>query len=180
MKQETTALAPINLSIPISIGLFSILSILSFIVPFSFGHPQWLVGILVNTSLFVSALFLPKKYFLVLAVFPSLGVLARGLVFGPFTLFLVYFLPFIWLANLILILFFKECLNRFGYFSSVIVSSMAKFLFLFVVANIYFNLHVVPAMFLQTMGYVQLFTALVGGLVSFVIFNIYGKRNSRG
>ncbi|MBU4274815.1 hypothetical protein KKE19_03285 [Patescibacteria group bacterium] len=129
-----------------------------------------------NASLFLAAVFLPKKYFLPLVIFPSLGVLARGIIFGPFTLFLVYFLPFIWLANLILIFIFKVFFLKVKYISSVFFASIVKFLFLFAVANICFNFHLVPKLFLQTMGLLQLFTALAGGIISFAVFNIYRNR----
>ncbi len=155
--------------------VFGAVSIASFFVPISLGHPQWLVGTIVNVCLFLGVIYLPKKYFIPLAILPSLGVLARGLVFGPFTWFLVYFLPFIWLGNLILILVFKNLFLRLHYVPSLILSSVAKFLFLFVVANLYFKFHIVPALFLQTMGLNQLATALAGGLISFLIFKLYGQ-----
>lgn len=154
-------------------------AILSFFVPFSLGHPQWLVGTVVNTCLFLGALYLPKKYFLPLAILPSLGVLARGAVFGPFTLFLVYFLPFIWLGNLVLILAFKGLFSKFGFFLSGFAAGLAKFIFLLAAANIYFYFHVVPSLFLQAMGLNQLATALAGGLTAFLIFKLNGQLISR-
>ena len=91
---------------------FLIISISSFAIPFILGHPQWLVGSVVNASLFLAAIFLTEKFFLPLSIFPSIAVLLRGVIFGPFTYFLIYFLPFIWLANLILIFSFKIIYNR--------------------------------------------------------------------
>ena len=178
MNQKIAVLS-INLSAASSILIFGMLSVLCFVVPFSLGHPQWLVGSAVNASLFLAALFLPKKYFLPLALFPSLGVLARGIIFGPLTLFLVYFLPFIWLANLVLMIVFKKLLLKYNHLISVFLSAAAKFLILFLIANIYFEFHIVPKMFLQSMGTFQLFTALVGGLISFIIFSFYASRNAR-
>jgi len=195
MEQEKI----ITLSLPLQISemkkflVFASVSILSFFAPFAFGHPQWLVGTIVNTCLFLGAGFLPKKYFLPLAVLPSLGVLARGLVFGPFTYFLVYFLPFIWLGNLILILAFKKIYefklrrdptssNLKNAFSKLLevgsligLPALAKFLFLFLIANIYFNFSIVPMLFVQTMGLNQLATALSGGLVAFLVFQIFSS-----
>jgi len=192
MKQEKD----LTISLPLQISeikkmlVFASVSILSFFVPFAFGHPQWLVGTIVNTCLFLGAVYLPKKYFLPLAVLPSLGVLARGLVFGPFTYFLVYFLPFIWLGNLILILVFKKIYefklrrdptssNLKNAFSKLLevgsligLPAFAKFLFLFLIANIYFKFSIVPALFLHSMGFNQLATALAGGLAAFVILKI--------
>lgn len=180
MEGKTLSLTlPINLSVIASALIFFVLSVLSFTIPFSLGHPQWLVGTIVNTSLFLAVIFLPQKYFLPLTVFPSLGVLARGIIFGPLTFSLVYFLPFIWLANLILIVTFKRLFLYIKYLPSVFFSATIKFLFLYAIANIYFEFHVVPKIFLQTMGIAQLFTALAGGIISFIIFKSYGKYHAR-
>jgi len=195
MEQEkiTTLSLPVQISEIKANLIFASVSILSFFVPFAFGHPQWLVGTIVNACLFLGAVFLPKKYFLPLAVLPSLGVLARGLVFGPFTYFLVYFLPFIWLGNLILILVFRSVYefqlkrdptssNLKNAFSKLLevgsligLPALAKFLFLAIIANIYFKFSVVPALFVQTMGLNQLATALSGGLVAFLVFQIFSS-----
>lgn len=151
---------------------FGAIAIASFFVPFAFGHPQWLVGVVVNAMMFLSAIKLPKKYFIALAVLPSLGVLARGIVFGPLTSFLVYFLPFIWLGNLVLIFLFKTIVaggETRKWFLAVFVASFAKFALLFLTANLYFNFGFVPKLFLMTMGLDQLATALAGGVLAFFI-----------
>jgi hypothetical protein len=179
MREKILSLTlPLNLSVLSSALIFTALSVFSFIVPFLFGHPQWLVGTIVNACLFSAVIFLPKKFILPLIIFPGLGVLSRGMIFGPFTIFLVYFLPFIWLANLALIFVFKALFSHLNYFSSVFLGALAKFLFLFIVANIYFELHIVPKFFLQTMGIAQFLTALAGGIMSWIIFNYYEKHNS--
>jgi hypothetical protein len=181
--------------------VFTGLSFLSFIVPFSLGHPQWLVGTIINASLFLAAIFLPKKFFIPLIILPSLGVLGRGIIFGPFTLFLIYFLPFIWFGNLILILVFKMLYKKFDsrrtfvllhpslrsgnklyylkFFLSVFCAAAVKFLFLMAIANLYFKFHLVPAVFLQAMGISQLLTALAGGIIAWIMFNIYGEYHAR-
>jgi hypothetical protein len=179
MEKDSLISLPLQISELQKVLVFTGASILSFFVPFTLGHPQWLVGTAVNACLFLGAVYLPKKYFLPLAILPSLGILARGLVFGPFTYFLVYFLPFIWLGNLVLILVFKNLFSRFGYIFSVVAAAGAKFLFLFIIANVYFKFSIIPALFLQSMGFNQLATALVGGLVSFIIFKFYGRLISR-
>jgi hypothetical protein len=180
MFQKTSSLnLPISLPASIPILVFVGLSLLSFSIPFSLGHPQWLVGIIVNTCLFLTAIFLPRKFILPLIIFPSLGVLLRGIIFGPLTMFLVYFLPFIWLANLVIILVFKKLFSHLNHFFSVFFAATAKSLFLFTIANVYFELFLAPKIFLQLMGLNQFFTALVGGMISWTIFNFYEKYNSR-
>jgi len=179
MFSKTSSLnLPISLSIPISTLIFIGLSLLSFSISFSLGHPQWLIGTIVNACLFLSVIFLPRKFILPLMILPSLGVLSRGIIFGPFTIFLVYFLPFIWLSNLFLILVFKKFFSYLNYFSSVLIAATAKFLFLFISANLYFKFSLIPKVFLQLMGINQFLTALAGGIISWVIFNFYAKHNS--
>ena len=166
---------PIALANQIKILIFAGLSILSFTIPFAFGQPQWLVGTVVNTCLFLGAYFLPTKYYAPLIIFPSLGVLGRGIIFGPFTSFLIYFLPFIWLGNLILVLLFRGCAKRFGFLLSAVIASFAKYFFLAKIAEIYFNFSLVPKIFLTSMGTIQMMTALAGGVIAFVIFSAYRK-----
>ncbi len=159
--------------------IFGVISIASFIIPFLLGHPQWFVGTLVNSFLIVSAIFLPNKFILPIAVFPSLGLLARGLVFGPFTYFVIYFLPFIWLANTAFIFLFKAISRRTGFLPAIIIPALVKFLVLFVTANIYYSFRFVPSIFLQTMGLFQLYTALGGGLVAWLAYKAYILRFER-
>jgi hypothetical protein len=107
-------------------------------------------------------------------------------------MFLVYFLPFIWLGNFILMQIFSSFHIRanmiwnnsmparpvggeLSYIVPAIFSSVIKFAVLFLTANIYFKFHIVPKLFLQTMGLFQLYTALAGGVISFIIYKIFIK-----
>jgi len=179
MKEKSLTISlPLQIS-ELATGLiFAGATTLSFFVPFALGHPQWLVGTAVNACLFLAAIFLPKKYYIPLIILPSLGVLARGMLLGPLTMFLVYFLPLIWLGNLILILNFKSCFKSLKFVFSVFIGAGAKYLFLFITADIYFKFHFVPKVFLQIMGLNQLATALAGGLVALIIFKIYEQLNA--
>ncbi len=180
MFQKTSSLnLPVSLSAPIPILIFIGLSLLSFSIPFSLGHPQSLVGTIVNACLFLTAIFLPRKFILPLIILPSLGVLSRGIIFGPLTMLLVYFLLFIWLANLVLILVFKKFFSHLNYFFSIFLAATAKSLFLFTIASVYFQLSLAPKIFVQLMGLNQFFTALAGGIISWIIFSFYEKYNPR-
>lgn len=181
MTQKISTLS-LPLTNSLAVLVFTGLSVLSLILPFSLGHLQWLVGTIVNACLFLAAIFLPKKFFAPLIVLPSLGVLGRGIIFGPFTSFLIYFLPFIWLGNLTLILVFKALYKKssdFKYFLFMFCAASVKYLFLSVIASLYFKFHLVPAIFLQTMGAIQLLTALAGGLIAFAVLEIHGKYHTR-
>jgi hypothetical protein len=186
MQKDLTISLPLQISTLAQGLVFAGVSILSFFMPFALGHPQWLVGTIVNACLFLGAVYLPKRYYISLAILPSLGVLARGALFGPMTMFLVYFLPFIWLGNLILIILFKKIFSgetanlddlKFGL--SVFLASAVKFLGLWIVVNIYFSLSIVPKLFISSMSLNQLATALAGGLIAFLIFKLHGQFNAR-
>lgn len=170
---------PMTLSVNITKYVVASLSFLSFVVPFFIGHPQFIVGTIVNGALFASAILLPKKAFWPIIILPSLAVLSRGLIFGSFTPFLIYFLPFIWAGNIILIVTFQKIYPKINYGISVLIASLAKFCLLYLFAQIYFFFHLVPKLFLISMGVSQLLTALSGGILAYLIL-FYARRNSRG
>ncbi len=151
---------------------FSLLGFLSFAMPFSLGHPQLLVGTIVNACLFSAALFLPKKFLYPLVFFPSLGVLSRGLIFGSLTPFLSLLLPFIWLSNMFLVNTFKK-LYKLGYIFSALLAAVLKAGFLFASASILVKLKILPQPFLISMGQLQMITALLGAGVTFILVKVY-------
>jgi hypothetical protein len=143
---------------------------IAFLVPFSLGHPQELVGVIVNASLILGAIQLKSgKLVLPLLFAPSLAVLARGIIFGPFTPFLAVMLPFIWAGNAILVLIVRELYSKkkFNYGITLGAAAVAKSGFLFISAFALFSLSLLPEAFLASMGFMQLLTALVGGIVAF-------------
>ncbi|KKS21122.1 MAG: hypothetical protein UU77_C0008G0039, partial [candidate division WWE3 bacterium GW2011_GWC1_41_7] len=60
-----------------------------------------------------------------------------------------------------------------GFLISVFIASASKYLFLFITASLYFKFNFVPAVFLQAMGISQFLTAIIGGIVSFIILFFY-------
>jgi hypothetical protein len=128
------------------------------------------VGTVVNATLVLAALkFDSRKELLPLLFAPSLGVLARGLIFGPMTPFLLIMLPFIWVGNAILVWGISEIHKKKekNYGIALGVSSIAKTIFLFSVAFILVSLAILPSPFLAAMGILQLQTAIMGGLLAF-------------
>lgn len=142
------------------------------LVPFLLGHPQLLVGILVNTSLVLAALNLKNYKVLPVALLPSMGVIARGLIFGPFTVFLVYMVPFIWIGNLILVILVQKISNKSLAF---ILGAVVKAAFLYTVAILLIKMGVLPKVFSTSMGVIQLYTALAGGVLALVIQGLKNK-----
>ena len=162
----------------ITINLFfSILSVISFAFPFLFGHNQLVTGTFINGLLFIAAITLPTKYLLPIALFTSLAVLMRGWIFGPLTPFLVYFLPCIWVGNCMYGMIIKKYSHKIGEIKSIFMASIVKAVFLYSFANIFFAVHLVPKIFLQSMGVFQLITALLGGIGAMLLIKkgIYGN-----
>ena len=143
-------------------------TVVSFFLPFFVGHPQIIVGVLVNSFLITSALNIRGAKLLPVIFAPALGALSRGVLFGPFTIFLLYMIPFIWIGNSILVFAFKwlnldKKLNRWF---TLFLGSTAKAAFLFLAAYALVSLNVLPVLFLTTMGLFQFYTAVLGGIVA--------------
>jgi hypothetical protein len=146
-----------------------IYTVVAFFLPLMVGHPQIIVGVLVNSFLITTALNVKGFRVLPVIISPVLGALSRGILFGPFTVFLVYMVPFIWIGNAILVFAFKS-LNldkKVNYWITLLTGSVVKAAFLFGIAYLLFSLKLVPALFLTTMGIFQLYTAILGGIVAF-------------
>ena len=146
-------------------------SIFSFLVPFFIGHPQIAVGIIVNAMLVVSALNLKGCRLLPVIILPSIAMLSRGLLFGPFTIYLLYLIPFIWIGNSIIVFsfkFFKLKLKK-NYWLTLIIGAVLKSGFLFLAAFALYSLGIIPVAFLAAMGIMQLITAILGGTAAYAV-----------
>ncbi len=159
-------------SIRKSISIFSItLYALAFCIPFFFSAQQLVTGTVINCLLFLSATRLSKKELLPIVALPSIATLFHGVLFGPQTVFLFYFLPFVWLGNYALIYAFST-LDSKPYWVRIALSSAAKYLLLQACAQVYFASGIVPSAFLASMGYIQLITALVGGVLAYSVTKV--------
>jgi len=152
----------------------AIYSAVCFLVPFLLGQPQLLVGTVVNAALVLSALHLPKNKILPAVLLPSIGVLSRGLIFGPLTYFLLITMPFIWLGNYVLVsgikyLYLKRKINKY---LSIALSIIAKVAILYLSASILINAGVLPKIFATSMGAFQLYTAIIGSILALSIQQI--------
>lgn len=165
--QKRDVLSIATISLPYSIGLMG----LAFAIPLLVSGPQLLTGTLVNCFLFLSASIMSTNNRRVVAVLPSIAALLNGLIFGGFTIYLAYFLPFIWISNIILMSSYLS-LNRHPKFVRILLSASLKSLFLFLVAFAFFRLGVVPKIFLTAMGIVQFATAAMGGVISLGLYRL--------
>ncbi len=128
---------------------------LAFIIPFLFNGSQIITGSLINALLFISAHRIQSNHWPPLVILPSLGALGHGLLFGPFTPFLFYFLPSIWLGNYLLLRL-----------SQPLMAISAKTATLYLTARLLITFSIVPSSFLIPMGAFQLLTAIVGLLIA--------------
>ena len=146
-------------------------SAIAFIIPIILGHEQLIVGSVVNAALVLAALNLRGFKLLPVILFPSLGALVAGVLFGGLTNALVYMVPMIWLGNAIFVLGIKELfVSRKKNYGLVLgVSALGKSALLFGAALVLVNLGLAPALFLTAMGVFQLITAVIGGVFGLAI-----------
>jgi hypothetical protein len=156
-------------------------SAIAFSFPFFLPKFQLLLGSVVNTTLVLSAFYLKGKNVLPLIFLPSIGTLLNGVLFGPFTPYLLYLLPFIWIGNALLIGGIKLFYIKLGlnYNLSSIISIAAKTSFLFASAYILFSLNIIPQAFLIAMGLIQVITATIGCFSAYSL-NFARKKLSKG
>ncbi|MAG17905.1 MAG: hypothetical protein CL944_00320 [Candidatus Diapherotrites archaeon] len=143
-----------------------------FFIPFIFGHStnfpnQLIVGSLVNTLLASSALHLTMKKSLPIILLPAIAAVLSGFIFGSFSIFLAFLVPFIWIGNAIYVYFIKnlKIVNKMNYAGAVFISSLLKALFLFLSTLALVYLAIIPEIFLLPMSLVQFATAMAGGLI---------------
>jgi len=136
-----------------------------FFIPFLLGGPQLLVGSVVNLLLIFIALNY-KNYAMIIpmVMLPSIAACLNWLIFGSFTIFLVYMMPAIRLGNFILVYAIQHIKTQRLW---ILIWWILKTLFLFVVAYILIKLWILPAIFLKAMGVMQLVTVMIAGAVAF-------------
>ncbi len=143
-----------------------LLTLLSISAPLFIKTPQILVGSIVNFVLFFSANRFGFKKTLPSILLPSLMAYSTNVLFKGATPFILYFIPIIFIGNGIYVL-----LNQYidSKFLSVFLSSISKSVLLYLSAVVLINEVGLPSIFLTSMGVIQLFTGLVGGLVGLLL-----------
>ncbi|MCX8190558.1 MAG: hypothetical protein N3F05_05035 [Candidatus Diapherotrites archaeon] len=148
-------------------------TLIAFSLPFLLSHTQQqlIVGSIVNAMLVLAALNVRGWKLLPIIVFPSIGVFVAAVLFGAQTKFILYFMPFIWIGNAIIVLgvkylYLQKKLNEALVY---VISSLSKAAFLFVTAFVMVSLALVPPQFLTVMGIMQLITALIGSTLAAII-----------
>lgn len=162
------------------------LALIGIFIPFLLQHPQLLVGSVVNFVLIMAAINVKGWGKIIsLIVLPSISALLGTYLFGPFKVFLLYMIPFIWIGNAVLVFVFKWLFvqKRFNYAITLPIAAVLKAGFLYCMALVLIEVSVIPAaaapVFAQGMGIVQLGTALIGGLMAFAAGQIYKNLTNR-
>ncbi len=152
-----------------SSAFFASMLLFIFAVPFFVPGAQLVTGTIVNATLVVGAVLLKgeKPYYLVFL--PAVAQIASGLLFGPFSIFLAYLLPFIWLGNAVIVYAFKEyhAGRKINFFAVLAGSAALKAALIFGFAMLLSNFGLVPQAILSAMGALQLATAVAGGVLAY-------------
>lgn len=130
----------------------------AFVIPFLIGYPQLLVWSIVNAMLVLAALNLKNIKLLPIIMLPSIAVLMRWVIFGPYTIFLLYLIPFIWIGNWLLVMAMKL---RFNKLLNLLIWITAKTFFIIVAIIILYKLNIVPEVLIKPMWMMQLYTVIL-------------------
>ncbi len=154
--------------------LFAMVLIAGFLIPLalhSTSFPnQLLVGTIVNALLAIGALNFQFKKNIPIIIFPAIAALISSFVFGSFTVFLVFLIPFIWIGNTAYVLtikFFK--LKKINYSKAFLASAAIKASIIGLGAFLLFSFGLIPQALLIPMSLIQLTTALSGGAIAGII-----------
>ena len=147
---------------------------IGFSIPLLISQPQLITGTIVNSLFFIASEKLDKKALYPALILPSLGAISHSVLFGPQTIFLFYFLPFIWIGNYLQVNVFSFTKQQ-NYLIRVFSSALVKYLLLFITANIYYRVHLVPQLFITSMGTIQFATVCLGGLLAYSVLQLLKK-----
>jgi len=146
-------------------------SLIAFLTPFFLFQSQFLLGTVVNMMLISGALYAKGKEMLPLIFLPSVAVLAKGVLFGPLTIYLLFMLPFIWVANAALVYTIKltHIKKSKNLATSMAYAGTLKALALLTSAALLFSMGIIPVEFLMTFGLMQLVTAITAAAIIFPV-----------
>ncbi len=146
----------------IAVTQFVLLLSLSIAAPLA--HNQIITGSIVNAILFIAVATLGITGAGLICLIPSIFALLAGTLPTP----LIPFIPFIMLANIILVLSFNY-LKRYRLWLGIVSAALLKFSFLFLIS---FGASQIVA---TVLGGTQLLTALLGGLIAYFVLKFYEK-----
>lgn len=151
---------------------------LMFMIPILLGQSQIVLGSIINCLLILGAIYIKDyKKLIPLAMVPSLGSISRGLLLGSFTFFIIYMTPFIWMGNIALVLGIKQFFikNKNSYPIALGLSVALKVFIIYCAARLLISFKVIPLPLLGAMGVIQIYTALIGGVMAYGVMKKFHK-----
>jgi len=173
MNSSAKTIPKININ---TLAKSAVLLSVAFFAPMVF-HIQWVTGPIVNATLFLAVALVGGRNALLIGIIPSVAALSTGLLPAP----LVPMVPFIMISNAILITIF-DWLKESGYWRGVIVAASVKFLFLYFSAAAVMNLifrEDLAIKISQMLSWPQFFTAVLGGMIAWMILSGLNYRDDR-
>ncbi|MFH1234390.1 MAG: hypothetical protein V1493_02150 [Candidatus Diapherotrites archaeon] len=145
-----------------------------FLLPFILSHSsqQLLLGTLVNAAIIVAAARLEWKHLFPVILFPVLGVLGAGALFGSLTPYLLLLVPFLWAGNALLAFAFRRFVKA-NFAVKAVIGSGLKAGIIGISAFALFSLSLVPSALLVPMGALQFVTALCGSAIAFLLLKAF-------
>ena len=175
-----------------------ILGLLGFIFPLFLGkliglifgaesmvtsNTQLIIGTIINSMLVVSAFNLTGfRRLWGIIMLPSIATVCSGLLFGPFSMNMVWMMPAIWLGNFAFVYMYKYFFvhREWNYFITGLIAIIVKVFIIFGVFSILNACGVFPSasvdMLKYSMGAVQGMTGVFGVLLGYLIVTSYKVR----
>jgi hypothetical protein len=163
----------LNKKIALSLIQFFVLLLVVSFAPLI--NNQIIVGTIVNASLLMAVVLLGMRGAVLLCFLPSIVSLS----FGLLPIVMAPMIPFIIIGNVSLVYIFN-LLREKNFFLGLIPAALVKFSLLFLVSNFIISFFIKQAVadkIAIMMSYPQLITALMGGIVVYLLTNKYNKNN---
>ncbi len=161
-----------------TLSKFLLISGLAIMIPF-YIHIQWLTGPIINALLVLSLFLLGIRSAVFVALIPSIVALSVGLL----PAILAPMIPFIMLSNILFVLVidlvYKSIKNeKASYWLAILLASFIKFTFLFLSVSVISKLLIKSELAVkvaQILSWPQFYTALLGGVIAFIILKCLKK-----
>ncbi|MFZ3057783.1 MAG: hypothetical protein WA092_01925 [Minisyncoccales bacterium] len=164
----------IDKKIVLSLAQFIVLLLVVCLAPIA--NNQIITGTIVNASLLIGVVLLGMRGAILLCFLPSL----ISLMTGSLAMVMAPMVPFIIIGNVSLVYIFN-LLRKKNFFLGLIPAALIKFSFLFLVSNFLISFFIkqpVADKIAVMMSYPQLITALLGGVVAYLVIGIKYKNNN--
>ncbi len=149
------------------VTMTQLLSMVVLAVLFPLFPLREITGPLVNALLFIAVVILGVRNALLICFLPSIMSISVGIM----PMVALPLVPVIILGNVLLVLLFNYFYNK-NFWLGVVSASLVKFIFIYSLATLLVS-EFIPSPLLagivgQTMGYLQLVSALLGGIIAWV------------